>query len=161
MKLRIPWFIIALAVMAVIYGTQRAFAFNLITDVEQQTTFPIGQSASAGTAVNLKNGKLSASALAEVSNYRMFSLWYGGTLLDPSNGGLTDTAKVGLNLGYFLSSFSNKPPAILMNLVVGPSVAYSIISTPRVATYLFDVNMRFGNNTALPPAITPTPTTTP
>src|ERR1035437_6504199 len=112
MKMRMPWFVIAIAVMAVIYGAEKAFSFNLVKDVEQQTTFPIGQAASAGTAVNLKDGSLSASALAELVNYRMFSGWYGGTLLDPGNGQLTDTAKVGLNLGYFLSGFANQPPMI-------------------------------------------------
>ncbi len=137
-----------------------AQAFNLITDIEQQTTFPIGQAASAGTAVNLKNGNLSASALAELSNYRMFSAWYGGTMLNPSDGKMTDTAKIGLNVGYFLTGFVNQPPLILRNLVVGPSVAMSLISTPRVATYLFDFNFRFGGDTALPKAVTPSPAPT-
>ena len=157
MKLRSPVLIIALAIMAVCAGLQMAFAFNLWSDIKQQTTFPIGQAASAGTAVNLKDGSLSASALAEMANYRMFSAWYGGTLLDPSKGGMTDTAKIGLNVGYFLTGFVNQPPLILRNLVVGPSVAMSLISTPRVATYLFDFNFRFGGSTALPPAVTPAP----
>ncbi len=135
----------------------RAQGFNLITDIEQQTTFPVGQAASAGTAVNLKTGALSASALAELTNYRMFSGWYGGTILNPSDGKLTDTAKLGLNVGYFLTGFVNQPPLILRNLVVGPSIAMSLISTPRVATYLFDVNFRFGGDTALPKAVTPAP----
>lgn len=138
-----------------------AFSFNVITDIEEQTTFPIGQAASAGTAVNLKTGSLSASALAELVNYRMFSGWYGGTMLTPSDGKMTDTAKIGLNVGYFLTGFINQPPLILRNLVVGPSVAMSLISTPRVATYLFDFNFRFGGDTALPKAVTPSPVLTP
>ncbi len=135
----------------------RAQAFNLIKDVEQQTTFPIGQAASAGTAVNLRNGTLAASFLGEIANYRMLSLWYGGTYVNARDNSLTDTAKVGLNLGYFFGSFTNKPPALLMNLVIGPSFAMSLISTPRVGTPFFDVNYRFGGTTALPPAPTPAP----
>lgn len=148
-----------LLVLAILlaWPNRPVFAFNFVSDVEQNTTFPIGQAASAGTAVNLRNGSLSASALAEISNYRMLSLWYGGTMLDPSDGKMTDTAKVGLNVGYFLTGFVNQPPLILRNLVVGPSIAMSLISTPRVATYLFDFNFRFGNDTALPKAVTPTP----
>ena len=135
--------------------SRNAFAFNVITDIEQNTTFPIGQAASAGTAINLRNGDLAASALAEVSNYRMFSAWYGGTMVNPSNGKMTDTAKIGLNIGYFLSGFTNRPPMLLTNLVIGPSFAMSLISTPRVGTPFFDVNYRFGGTTALPPAVTP------
>jgi len=137
-----------------------ANAFNLWTDIQQQTTFPIGQAASAGTAVNLRDGSLSASALAELANYRMFSAWYGGTMLDPSNGKMTDTGKIGINVGYFLTGFINQPPLILRNLVVGPAVAMSLISTPRKAAYLFDFNFRFGGDTALPKAVTPSPAAT-
>lgn len=157
MKMRMPWLIVVLAVMVIMGFLESGHTFNLWTDIEQQTTFPIGQAASAGTAVNLKDGSLSASALAELSNYRMFSLWYGGTMLNPSDGKMTDTAKVGINVGYFLTGFVNKPPMILTNLVVGPAIAMSLISTPRIATYLFDFNYRFGGTTALPPAVTPTP----
>ena len=160
-SMRVLWMLIFLAGMLTIWGAQRVFAFNLIKDIEQQTTFPIGQAASAGTAVNLKNGSLSASALAEIVNYRFLSGWYGGTMLDPANGNMTDTAKIGINLGYFLTGFVNKPPMILSNLVVGPSVATSFISTPRTATFLMDFNYRFGGTTALPPAVTPAATPTP
>ena len=141
--------------LVVLLFSSSAFAFNLIDDIEQQTTFPIGQAASAGTAVNLKDGSLSASALAELVDYRMFSAWYGGTMVDPASGQMTDTAKIGLNVGYFLTGFVHQPPMILRNLVVGPSIACSLISTPRKATYLFDINYRFGGATALPPAPTP------
>lgn len=158
MKMKLPVLIIALAIMALCAGIQMAFAFNLIKDVEQNATFPIGQAASAGTAVNLRNGGLAASFLAEVSNYRMLSLWYGGTYVNANDKALTDTAKIGLNLGYFFANFVNKPPAILTNLVVGPSFAMSLISTPRVGTPFFDINYRFGGTTALPPAPTPVPT---
>lgn len=147
-----------LPVFLALFLTSSVWAYNPITDIEQNTTFPIGQAASAGTAVNLKNGSLAASALAELVNYRMFSGWYGGTFI---NSTMTDTAKVGLNLGYFLAGFANKPPAILMNLVVGPSIATSLISTPRVVNYFLDCNYRFGGTTTLPPAPTPTPSPAP
>ena len=140
--------LIFLAGMMTIYGAQRAFAWNPITDIQQNTTFPIGQAASAGTAVNLRNGDLAASALAQLVNYRMFSGWYGGTFVNKTDASMTDTAKIGINLGYFLASFANNPPLILQNLVVGPSFAMSLISTPRVGTPFFDVNYKFGGAAA-------------
>lgn len=146
---------IAVALLATLFGIKQAFAFNLIQDVEEQTTFPIGQAASAGTAVNLRDGTLAASFLGEIANYRMLSAWYGGTYVNSNNNSLTDTAKIGLNLGYFLTGFVNKPPAILTNLVIGPSFAMSLISTPRKGTPFLDINYRFGGSTALPPAQTP------
>lgn len=149
---------VVISLLAVFLFPIRAHAFNLITDIENQATFPIGQAASAGTAINLRNGTLAASFLAEVANYRMFSAWYGGTYVNKTDNALTDTAKIGLNLGYFLTGFVNKPPVILANLVVGPSYAINLITTPRVGTPFFDVNYRFGGTTALPPAPTPLPT---
>lgn len=123
-------------------------AFNLITDVEQQTQWTVGQQASAGTAINLRNGELAASALAGIASYRMFSIWYGGTFVNSSDHSMTDTAKVGLNLGYFLKNFTNQPPALISNLVIGPSFAMSLISTPRVGTPFFDVNYSFGGGSS-------------
>ena len=132
-----------------------AHAFNLLTDIQQQTTFPIGQVAAAGTAVALKDnpslnlhaGDLVVSALAEGVNYRMFSGWYGGNMIPNGVGGarLVDTAKIGLNLGYFLTGFTNQPPAVIKNLVFGPSVSYSLITTPRVFCPFFDINYSFGS----------------
>ena len=152
-KLALLWTAVIIGLYFV--GASSVYAFNIVTDVEQNATFPIGQAASAGTAVNLRTGGLSASFLAELANYRMFSFWYGGTYVNSGDNNLTDTAKIGLNLGYFFNSFVNKPPALLMNLVVGPSFAMSLISTPRVGTPFFDVNYRFGGTSALPPAVTP------
>lgn len=147
--------LLLIALLFSIWPLRPAAAFNLWTDIEQNTTFPIGQAASAGTAINLRDGTLAASFLAEAVNYRMLSGWYGGTYVNSDQRSLTDTAKIGLNLGYFLSGFVNKPPLILTNLVIGPSIAMSLISTPRKGTPFFDVNYRFGGTTALPPAVTP------
>lgn len=160
MKTKLP-VILALFCAITLWPNKPVFAFNLVTDVEEQTTFPIGQAASAGTAVNLRDGTLAASFLGEIANYRMLSAWYGGTYVNAGDKSLTDTAKIGLNLGYFLTGFVNKPPALLSNLVVGPSFAMSLISTPRKGTPFLDINYRFGGTTALPPAPTPSVDKTP
>ncbi len=66
MKLRMwPLFVLAVAGIAALSMTL-AHAYNPITDIEQNTTFPIGQAASAGTAINLRNGETSTSMLGEV-----------------------------------------------------------------------------------------------
>lgn len=131
---------------------QNVSAFNLWEDIQKETQWTLGSVAAAGTAVALKDedslglhaGDLVASGLASISQYRMFSLWYGGNVIP--NGGdtrLVDTAKVGLNLGYFLTGFTNQPPALIKNLVIGPSISYSLIATPRVLIPFFDVNYKF------------------
>jgi hypothetical protein len=131
-----------------------AYAFNLWEDIQQNTKWTIGSVAAAGTAVALKDddslslhaGDLVVSALASISEYRMLSLWYGGNEIPQGNGNtkLVDTAKIGLNLGYFLTGFVNQPPAVIKNLVFGPSVSYSLIVTPRVFVPFFDINYSFG-----------------
>lgn len=136
MKKLLSFVAIALSVLSV-----KAQAFNLWQDIEQNTQWTLGNTASAGTAINLRSGDLSASALASISSYRMVSIWYGGTLI---NGNMTDTLKVGLNLSYFLKDFTNQPPDLIKNLVIGPSFAMSVISTPRVGTPFIDLNYKFG-----------------
>ncbi len=125
-----------------------AFAFNLITDVEQQTNWTLGQVAAAGTSVNLRNGQYDPSEFAQIANYRMLSLWYGGIEIPQGDGTikLTDSAKFGFNLGYFLSNFVNKPPLILQNLVVGPAISTSLATTPRVVNYWVDINYQFSGS---------------
>lgn len=137
--------LIVLSVCLTIIGCHQAFALNLLTDIEENTQWTLGQQASGGTAINLKTGSLSASALAGIAGYRMLSFWYGGTMVNPSDGSMTDTAKIGLNLGYLLKNFTNQPPALIKNLVIGPSFAMGLISAPRVGTFLFDCNYRFGS----------------
>lgn len=139
-----------------LFPNRPVFAFNPIVDLQQNTYWTIGEAAAAGTAVALKDndslglhsGDLVGSMLASIAEYRMLSLWYGGNEIPQSTGGvkLVDTAKVGLNLGYFLTGFTNQPPALIKNLVFGPSVSYSLISTPRVFCPFFDVNYKFGSS---------------
>jgi hypothetical protein len=141
-------------------------AYNPITDIEQNTTFPIGQAASAGTAVNLRNGQTSTPMLAEIAVYRnMLALSYGGTRVNQSDANFTDTAKIGLNLSWVFSKFSNQLPAqaqFLKNLNVGPSFAINLISGPRKGTPFMDLNYVFGQGGTTPvPSPTPVPTVTP
>ena len=163
---RFFWLILVPAIFVMGMITEKAFAYNPLTDVLQNTTFPIGQAASAGTAVNLRNGQTSTSMLAEIAVYRnMLAFSYGGTRVNQADAGFTDTAKLGLNLSWVFSQFTNQLPAqaqFLKNLNVGPSFAMSLMSSPRVGTPFFDINYVFGSGGTTPtPAPTPVPTVVP
>lgn len=122
-------------------------AFNPLNDLEQNTTFPIGQLASAGTAINLRNGDTSTSMLAMVAQYRgMLDLSIGGTRVNKSDANFTDTVKLGLDLGWVFSYFVNPlPPTaqFIKNINIGPSYAISAISTPGRGYPFFDINYIF------------------
>lgn len=152
--------LIALISVFLLWPLRPAAAFNLITDIQTQTQWTLGQVASAGTSVDLKNGQYDVSEFAEIANYRMLSGWYGGIEIPQGDGTvkLTDSAKIGLNLGYFLKSFVNQPPMILQNLVVGPAIGFNLVSSPRTVHYFVDLNYRFSGLTGPPPpSISPTP----
>lgn len=155
MKLRLPLFVIVIALMVVAALSIPSHAFNLLTDIDQETTWCLGSSAQAGTAVllrhddsvNAKAGQFVGSALACVSNYRFLNLSAGGTFIPQPDGALRalDTVKVGLNLAYVFKNFVNQPPAILNNLIVGPSLLTSVVSTPHVFIPAVDINWKFGS----------------
>jgi hypothetical protein len=136
-------------------------AFNLWTDIQQNTQWTLGQNAAGGTALNLRNGQFDGSALAQVATYRFLSLWGGGTFIPQSDQTIKaiDTVKVGLNLNYFLTGFANKPPEVLQRIVIGPSFAMPLFTTPRVGIPFLDINYAFGNlgTVPLPPAQTLAP----
>lgn len=136
----------------------RAEAFNLVTDIEQQTQWTLGENAAAGTSLDLRNGQFDGSEFAGIASYRFLSIWYGGINIPQSDKTVkfTDALKLGFNLNYFLTGFVNRPPEFLQRLVVGPAIACSIISTPRVVNYFVDVNYVFGNihTVPMPPAAT-------
>lgn len=135
-----------------------AAAFNIWTDIEEQTQWTIGSSVEAGTAIamrsdessGLKAGQFVGSALASVASYRMFSLAAGGNFIPQPDKSLRaiETAKVGLNLGYIFKNFTNQPPAFIKNLVIGPSLTMPIWTTPHVVIPFFDVNFAFGGTPA-------------
>lgn len=149
------WIAIVAGMVALSVGMQKVWAFNLIQDIDAQTNWDVGKAVAAGTslvlkdvdAVNAKNGQFIGSALAEIADYRFLSLWGGGTFIPQSDGSLKalDTGKIGINLAYFFKSFVNQPPAIISNLVIGPSLATSIVSQPRVLVPSIDVNYKFGS----------------
>ena len=151
--------------LAVFLMCGTSHAYNLITDIENNMTFPVGQVAQAGTAINLRNGQTSTSMLAQVAVYRnMLALSYGGTRVNQSDAQFTDTAKVGLNLSWVFSKFTNPLPAqaqFLKNINVGPSYAINLISSPRVGTPFMDISYVFGSGGTAPtpaPALIPTVT---
>lgn len=123
------------------------WGFNLISDIDTQTKWDLGNVASAGTSINLKNGQYDASEFAEIADYRMLSIWYGGIEIPQGDGTvkLTDSGKIGLNLGYFLKNFANQPPSLISNLVIGPAIGSNLAQSPRVIQYFVDLNYRFGS----------------
>lgn len=154
-----------------------SFAFNLWTDVEQQTQWTLGSSVAGGTAMalrhddasGLKAGQFVGSALAQVANYRLLSLWAGGNFIPQSDHTLKaiETAKVGINLGYLLKGFKNQPPEIIKNLVFGPSLTMPIWTTPHTVIPFFDLNYAFagpggaaGTAGSTPPTVIAQPTAT-
>ena len=128
-------------------GAQSVYAFNPITDVLQNTTFPIGQVASAGTAVNLKNGDLETTMLAEVADYRgMLALSYGGAIDNQTGGQFTDAVKIGFELNWILAKFTNPLPpqaSFLKNINFGPGYQVSAITHPGLGYPFFDINYSF------------------
>lgn len=145
----------AVLVILFSFGPLRpAAAFNLITDIEQNTQWTIGDVAAAGTSINLRNGQYDASEFAQIASYRFLSVWYGGIEVPQGDNTvkLTDSAKIGLNFSYFAQYFTNKPPKILNNLVIGPAASFNIATTPRTFTPFVDVNYQFGNVIPTPAA---------
>ena len=135
-------------------------AFNLWQDIQTNTEWTLGQNAAAGTAVALKTsdalgiqaGQYVPSFLAQISQYRFLSAWWGGNYIPQPDGTskLKDTAKLGFNVAYIFAGFVNQPPQILKNLVAGPSVTLNLISTPHVFVPFFDINYQFGGAASKP-----------
>ena len=150
-KLKLLWVGI---IGAFFYMGSDAFAFNLITDVEQQTTWALGSSVQAGTAIalrhddsyNVRAGQFLGSAMADVADYRFLNLSAGGIFVPQADGTLRalDSAKLGLNFSYLFRNFVNQPPAILKNLVVGPALSTTLVTTPHVFIPSVELNYQFG-----------------
>jgi hypothetical protein len=135
-----------LAVVLCLGPWRPAAAFNPFQDVLDNTTFPVGQIASAGTAINLRNGDTSTSFLATVAQYRMLDLSAGGTRVNASDANFTDTVKLGFDLGWFFSQFKNSLPPqaqFLRNINLGPSYAISAVTNPGKGYPFFDINYSF------------------
>jgi hypothetical protein len=130
---------------------QPAFAFNLITDIQQNLQWTLGNQASIGTSINLTDGKLRYTQMAGVNEYRFLSSWYGISEQKDSSGNafdVQDCFKVGINISYFFSGFTNKPPEVISNLVIGPDVStplFSNFGSRQPIIPGFDVNYRFGS----------------
>lgn len=133
-----------------------AAAFNLWTDIQEQTQWTLGSAVAVGTSIALRHddasgvkaGQFVGSALAQVASYRMLSLWAGGTFIPQEDQSLRaiETGKVGFNLGYLLKGFKNQPPPVIQNLVFGPSISMPLWTTPHTVIPFFDINYKFGAN---------------
>jgi len=144
----LPLFIIWVGVVfAMGMITEKAFGFNPVSDVLQNTTFPIGTQASAGTAINLKNGNTATTMLAPVADYRGLLLLSVGALRDNQSGAnFQDTVKIGFELNWLFSKFTNPLPAtgaFLKNINLGPGYGVSAVTNPGVGWPFFDINYTF------------------
>lgn len=143
--------------------SQPLLAFNLWQDIQQNTQWTLGQNAAAGTAVALKHndalgiaaGQYVPSFLAQISQYRFLSAWWGGNQIKQGDGTLklVDTAKLGFNVAYLFNGFVNQPPDLIKRLVIGPSVTLNLFSTPHVLVPFFDINYQFGGLATVPAAL--------
>ena len=153
--------------LLIAYPLKPAAAFDLWQDVQNETKWTFGSAAQAGMAIalrhddsiNLKGGQIVGSALASVMDYRFLNFSAGGTFVPQLNGTLKalDTGKIGLNLGYFLKDFINQPPDLIKNLVIGPSLTTTLVTTPHVFVPFFDIHMSFGGSPTAPPVKPPEP----
>ena len=151
MKLRFFWFLIAVVGMVAIWGAERAFAFNPITDLRDHVVWTFGQTAQAGQGYDFAGKKWDTSALAEIAEYRFLSLSYGATFLDAASNQATDTIKLGFLSSFFFKMFTNQPtPQMqwMQNLNVGPSFAMPVFSggTGHKGVFLLDLNYRFSGS---------------
>lgn len=131
----------------ILFSATPAHAWNPVTDILQNTTFPIGQVASAGTAINLRNGDTETTMLAEVADYRgMFAMSYGAARDNVTGANFTDALKIGFELNWLLSKFTNPlPPQAqwLKNINLGPGYQVSALSHPGLGYPFFDINYTF------------------
>lgn len=153
MKFRFFWFLIAVVGMVAIWGAERAFAFNPITDIRDNVVWTFGQSAQAGEGYDFSAKKWDTSALAEIAEYRFLSLSYGATFLDANTQTPTDTIKMGFLSSFFFKMFTHQPTPQMQwmeNLNVGPSFAIPVFSgqTGHKGVFLLDINYRFSGPTA-------------
>src|SRR5437762_7993746 len=111
-----------LLVLAVVlmWPNKPVFAFDLWSDIQEQTQWTLGNAVAAGTSIslvsrdslNVQGGQFLGTALAQLVQYRYLSLWGGGTFIPQTDQKLKaiDTAKVGFNINYIFSGFTNQPP---------------------------------------------------
>lgn len=149
--------------LAIALCNGNAFAFNLWKDLQQNTDWTLGENAAVGTAfalvdsdgLGIKAGQYVPSFLAQITQYRFLSGWWGGTQIKQPDGTqkLFDTAKLGFNVAYIFTGFVHQPPDLIKRLVVGPSLCVNMFSTPHVVVPFFDINYQFGRTaTNTPPA---------
>lgn len=142
--------------MVAIWGAERAFAFNPITDVQQNLKWTLGEEAALGTAYKIggsgavKIGQRGDSAMLGIFDYRFTKVSYGA-ISNPQDGSkIGDGLKVGLQLNYFLGWFqSPQTPAmqVLNNVNIGPTITIPLLtdSTPlKHPSIWMECNYRFG-----------------
>ena len=160
MKLRLPCLIIVLAFMALVYGTERAFAWNPITDVRDNLIWTFGQKAEAGIAVklagagDLEPGDTATSALAGIADYRFLSFSYGGIVVNKNDAKPTDTFKIGFRLTSFFDLFKNPPTpqmTFLRDVNIGPALSCPVISRTHPVTLFLEANYAFGGTSVVTP----------
>jgi len=144
MKMRMPWFIIFLALMASIFGAEKAFAWNPILDIQQNLIWTLGEEAQLGTAYKIGGsgpvaiGQRGDSAMLGIFDYRFLKFSYGA-ISNPQDGSkIGDGLKTGLMLNYFLGWFkSPQTPAMQMlnNINIGPTVSIPLLTDPHPLKY--------------------------
>jgi hypothetical protein len=133
-----------------------AFAFNPVTDIQDNLKWTLGEQAMLGTAYKIggsgdfKIGDRGDSAMFGIFDYRFTKISYG-VITNPQNGEkVGDGLKGGLMLNYFLGWFkSPQTPAmqLLNNINIGPTVTIPLLSDPQPLKHpsvWIEANYQFG-----------------
>jgi hypothetical protein len=143
------WMFAVLGGILVLGTPAKAGAYNVWTDITANTTFPIGQVAQAGEAINLRNGDPATTLLAPVVQYRkIVTLSWGAIKDNTTNDSFRDSLQIGFDLDFLFSQFSNPLPTSaqwIRNLSIGPEYGVSAISKPGVGYPFFGVSYAFGD----------------
>jgi hypothetical protein len=148
--------LIIIASLLTIAGAFNAYAFNPITDVQDNLVWTLGQQAALGTAYKIGGsgpvqvGQRGDSAMLGIFDYRFTKVSYGA-ISNPQDGSkIGDGLKCGLMLNYFLGWFkSPQTPAmqVLNNINIGPTVSIPLLTDAHPLKYpsvWIEANYQFG-----------------
>lgn len=132
--------IIAILTISLISPIWSAYAFNPVTDVQDNLKWTAGDQAQLGTAYKIagsgpvETGHRGDSVTIGLFDYRFIKEGYT-VINDPASGGrLGDGLKTGLMLNYFLGWFKSPQTPVMQalnNVNIGPVLTVPILSASK------------------------------
>lgn len=133
-----------------------AFAYNPVTDIQDNLKWTLGEQAAIGTAYKVagsgefKTGQRGDSAMFGIFDYRFIKMSYGA-ISNPQDGSrVGDGLKAGLMMNYFLGWFKSPQTdmmKVLNNVNIGPTVTVPLLTDSRPFTHpsvWIEANYQFG-----------------